>query len=289
MKFSYYPGCVMHGTAVEFGMSTLATCRTLGIDIVEIPDWNCCGALEVYPDMYLELALSARNAAIAEETGYPMMTTCAICFHNVSKAYFAVNESENAKDMINDALGDMKYEGKEAIRHLLDILVSDYGLENVTAKVKRSLDGLKVAPFYGCLLARPKEIARFDDPENPQFLDRLIGALGAEAVPFEHKMKCCGGSLLMSREDLAHHLSREILEEAVNVGADCLVITCPMCNVLLDLQQKEIEKRYGITLNMPVLYFTQLIGLALGHKPKELGLDKNMVSTAGVLKKLGVD
>ena len=288
MKFSYYPGCTQHGTAVEYGMSTLAVCRTLGIDLVEIPDWNCCGALEVYPDMYLELALSARNAAIAEQTGSPVMTACAICFRNLAKAHFAVNESEKTKKMVNEALGDIRYEGKDRVRHLLDVLVTDYGLENVTAKVKKSLSGLKVAPYYGCLL-RPNEAVGFDDPDNPQFMDRLIDALGAEPLPFERKTQCCGSSVMMNREDLAHHLSRDILEEAVKIDADCLVTACPLCDVMLDLKQKEIETRYGITLNVPVLYFTQLIGLALGHKPKELGLDKNVVSTASVLKKLGVD
>lgn len=279
MKYSYYPGCTLHASTKEYDMSTKAVCEKLGIELVELEDWNCCGALGAFSyNYFLSVALPARNLALAERKNLKLVAPCNACFHNLAKANKLIKDNEDIKKKVNDVM-DIPYGGRAEVRHLLDIIVNEVGLENVAKKVTRPLKGLKVAPYYGCLIVRPTEIARFDDQENPQSLDNLLKALGAEVPAFPMKVKCCGASLIVSDEELAFQLTKKILETARDSGANCIAVTCPLCHTNLDAYQCEIESRYNVSIGLPVLYFTQIMGLALGIEPKKLGLDKNRVPT----------
>lgn len=284
MKYSYYPGCTLHSSTKEYDMSTKAVCKKLGIELEELDDWNCCGALGAFSYNYLlSVALPARNLALVEKKKLTLAAPCNACFHNLAKANKLLNDNEDLKKRVNDLM-DSPYGGTAEIRHLLDIIVNDVGLKTVAKNVTRPLKGLKVVPYYGCLIVRPTEVAKFDDQENPQSLDNLLKALGAEVLPFTMKVKCCGASLVVSDEELAFALTKRILETARDVGANCIAVTCPLCSTNLDAYQSKIESQYNIKLGLPVLYFTQIMGLALGIAPKELGMDKNAVPTDKVVE-----
>lgn len=285
MKLAYYPGCTLHGTAREYDASTKAVCKAAGIDLVEIEDWNCCGALEAIFDKELSMGLSARNNFKAQKTGLDLVTPCSICSHNLSRADTAMKENSVFRAKIERALGE-KYKGVK-IKHLLDVIVNDVGIDAISKKFTKPLKGIKSVAYYGCLLVRPSEVSKFDNPENPMSLDNLIKSTGADCLPFAQKTKCCGGNLLMSRQDYAFLLTKNIFDEAKARGANCVVVACPMCHMLLDGQQKTIEKAHNTIIDMPVLYFTQLIGLAMGLSEKELELGKNMVSTSKLIESIG--
>lgn len=279
MKYSYYPGCVQHGTAVDYRKSVEAVFSRLGIELEEIKNWNCCGALHV-PDRNVRVALSART--LASSKGLDLTTPCNLCYSNLMRAN-AVLEDNAVKNKINEALAT-KYEGNARVKHLLEVVVKDLGLEKLAQQVKIPLK-IKAVPYYGCLLTRPEN--RFDSPENPKSLDNLIASLGAEPVKYYYKTKCCGGPILLTNEDLALSLAKDILTMAKDSGADCVVVTCPMCHLQLDAKQKAVESKYNIKLELPVVYFTQLIGLAMGLTSHELGLDKHFVSTDKLLARIG--
>jgi heterodisulfide reductase subunit B len=285
VKLAYYPGCTLHGTAREYNASTKAVCKASGIELTEIPDWNCCGALEAIFDKELSMGLSARNNMLAQKTGLDLVIPCSICSHNLSRADKAMKTDQAFRARIEKALGQ-KYNGVK-IKHLLDVMVNDVGTEELAKKFVKPLKGIKAVPYYGCLLVRPSEVSKFDNPENPTSLDNLIKATGAECLPFTQKTKCCGGNLLMSKQDYAFLLTKKLFDEAKAVGANVIVVACPMCHMLLDGQQSMIEKAHNTEIGMPVLYFTQLIGLAMGLSEKELELDKNMVSPASLIESIG--
>ena len=285
MKLAYYPGCTLHGTAREYDASTKAVCKAAGVELVEIDDWNCCGALEAIFDKELSMGLSARNNFKAQKTGLDLVIPCSICSHNLSRADTAMKNDAGFRTKIERALGE-KYNGVK-IKHLLDVIVNDIGTDALSKKFIKSLKGIKAVAYYGCLLVRPSEVSKFDNPENPMSLDNLIKSTGADCLPFTQKTKCCGGNLLMSKQDYAFILTKKLFDEAKATGANCMVVACPMCHMLLDGQQTMIEKAHNTVIDMPVLYFTQLIGLAMGISEKELELDKNMVSTSKLIDSIG--
>ncbi len=279
MKYSYYPGCAQHGTAVDYRMSVEAVFRRLGIELEEVKNWNCCGALHV-PDRNVRTALSARTLASAN--GLDITTPCNLCYSNLMRANTALEDAA-FKNMINGKLTN-KYDGNTKPKHLLEVIVKDYGLTKLAESVKKPLK-IKAVPYYGCLLTRPEN--RFDSPENPKSLDNLIFTLGAEPVKYYYKTKCCGGPVLITNEDLALSLAKDLLAMAKESGADCMVVTCPMCHLQLDAKQKAVESKYNTKFDMPIIYFTQLIGLAMGMNPKKLGLDKHLVPTDKLVAKIG--
>lgn len=285
MKFSYYPGCILHATAREFDTSLRSVCDRLGIELLELDDWNCCGGIELASYKLLSLLLSARNIRLAEGLGLSLMTPCSICFHNLARAEFAIREDPMIRKNVEDILGS-SYVGIR-LRHPLDVIVNDLGLDKLRSMVKKPLVGIKVASYYGCLLLRPSEICRFDDPSRPESLDGLVKAVGAETVPFLHKTKCCGGRLLMGKEDFAYLLTKDILLDAKQSGADCVIAACPLCHHMLDSRQSKIEKAYAVEIDVPVLYFTQFVGIALGIQGSRLGLQKNIVSPYRMMSKIG--
>ena len=283
MKYAYFPGCSLDSSAKEYNMSTKAVAKALGIELVEIEDWNCCGALEVGAlDHVASVALPARNLAVAEKEGMDLVMVCSACFNRVKRAHRELLEDEALRTKINDIM-DVKFEGTVESRRFLDVRVNDLGSEEIEKKVKRRLKGKKGVGYYGCLIVRPAEVA-YEDPENPTSLDTIIKLAGAEPLPFERKSKCCGGPLMVTNEDHAYALAGEILTEAQDAGADFIVVPCPMCHMALDGIQFKVERVLKKKFQIPILYFTQLLGYALGIDPSELGLSRNMVSPLKVLE-----
>jgi heterodisulfide reductase subunit B len=278
MKYAYYPGCFLHGTAKEYDLSTRAVCRALGIELVEIEDWNCCGALEVSSDKLLSTALSIRNLMLASKIGLDLIVPCSICFNSLLRANYSMKESLKIKERIEELIGE-QYSLEINIRHLIDVILNDYGLDNLSRKVKKPLKWMQAAPYYGCLLTRPAKICGAKDPENPRELESIIQAIGGGYIEFLSKTKCCGGALLMGKEEVAHKLTKNLLEEAKKLGANCFIVACPLCHTMLDAQQSKIEAVFKTKFKLPVLYFTQAISLALGLNMHEIGLDKHFVSS----------
>jgi len=282
LKYAYYPGCSLHASAKEYDLSWRAVCKQLGIELVEMADWNCCGTVHATNvDQTLATALSSRNLAIAEEMGLDMAVPCSGCYKNLRVADETLRQNTELREKINACLS-RPLQGSTAVRHPLYIILDDIGLEKL-ADVPRPLGGLKVAPYYGCVLTRPAATPAVDDPEDPQGMDRLLEALGAEVVPYGYKTKCCGGALLVSHTDVSLELTGKLLLEAKKAGAECLAVACPMCQMVLDAYQAKVERKLGERLGLPVLYFTQLLGLALGLNNGQLGLGRLFVSPAKVL------
>ncbi|PAX55236.1 CoB--CoM heterodisulfide reductase iron-sulfur subunit B family protein [Brunnivagina elsteri] len=288
MKYSYYPGCSLHTTAKEFDLSTKVVMRELGIELEELQDWSCCGgsvAGGVSHDV--GMALAARNVVLAQNQNTDLLAACSGCYNKSAKAAKAL-ENQQERQKITTILADMgmSISGNNIkVRNVVDVLANDLDIAN---QVKKPLTGLKVACYYGCLLTRLADITGWDSPVFPMSMDRLAEACGAEVLDFRSKTKCCGGPILVPKEDVAFELTKRLLDEAKSLGADCIVLACPLCSTNLELRQPDIERKYGVSYNLPVIYITELIGLALGIKPGKLGMDKHIVSTKGILRKLGI-
>jgi len=290
LSYVYFPGCSLHATAIEYDIATQAVCKALGIEIAEMDDWNCCGATAAYAvDRFLSMALPARDLAIADREKKDILAPCAACYHFLARANEMLREKPKLKEKTNKVLAEigLEYKGLIEVRHPLDVIVNDYDLENVKKKVVRPLTGLKVAPYYGCLMLKPPTFCKFDNPENPQTLDKLAAAVGAEVVQWHQwKTRCCGGALQMIKEEAMMELTRRILVKAKEYEADCIVTACPFCHMNLDMMQSNINAAFDLKLHVPVLYFSQLLGLALGLSPKELGIDKIKVSAKKIVEAL---
>ena len=290
MKYAYFPGCSIHASAKEYAMSANAVNKHLDVEFVEIPDWNCCGAIDaVYAyNPLLSVSLSARNLALAENMKMDIVTLCSACFFTLSRAGNFMKENADLKGKVDKAINDagLKYQGGVKVRHYMDILANDVGFDKIRQQVKVPLKGLKIAPYYGCLIVRPTGIQKFDDPEHPVSMDKVIEALGAKAVNYPDKTSCCGASLVITDEEVMMEMTKQPLVSAKNAQADCIVTPCPMCHFNLDAKQKDVASHFDIDLGIPVLYITQLIGLAFGIPPKELGLHRNIVSPDRLLEKL---
>jgi len=288
LRYSYFPGCSAEATGKAYDISARVVCKKLGIDLVEIPDWNCCGATSYISIRELEsFGVSARNLAIAQEMGdMDVVATCSACYTILAKTNRYLAEDDALHETINEALAaaGRSYDGSLKVRHLLDVIVNDLGCGAVSDMVTRRLTKLRVAPYYGCQASRPK--GTFDDPEFPVSLDRLLEAMGAEPVYYPVKTKCCGGMLMMTEEEAALRLNLELLQCARDNGADVIVTMCPLCEMNVEAYQSMVNKRFGTDFNIPVMYFTQLLGVALGVESKRLALDKQIVPVGRVLAKV---
>ncbi len=283
-SYSYYPGCSAEATAIGLGLSVQAIAEPLDMELIEIEDWTCCGSTPYGSLDELEsIVVAARNLALAEKTGLDLVTPCSSCCVTLNKADIQLQGHPHLMAQVNEALAvaKLEYHGNLRIRHLVDVLVNDITPEVIATKVQRGLNGLKVAPYYGCQLVRPDY--GFDNPESPRSLDRLVESLGAEAVPYPLKARCCGGSSIISEESLALGLLNKLLGNAVENGAQCIVTPCPLCQTNLDAYQSKVNSKFKTNHNLPVLFISQLIGLALGIDAKALGLDTNIVSPSTVL------
>jgi heterodisulfide reductase subunit B len=294
-RYAFYPGCTLHSTGVEFGVSSELVCRALELEMVEIPDWNCCGASSAHSmDPTLFLALPARNLAQAQEVGLDSLAIpCAACYSRQAAADLALQQDGAFREKMESVL-DFKYEGRVRPRNLLDILANDLSREELRNPVKVPLEGLKVVAYYGCLLIRPPEYTgRWDDPEHPQTMDHLMELMGAEAVPWSYGVDCCGGSLTLNRSDVVVHLVDRLAVAAHEAGADALVTACPMCMANVDGRQRY---RGGPPLPrpakpgyepLPIFYFTELMALAYGLSLKKVW-GKHLVNPRPLLGRLGL-
>ncbi len=277
MAYTYFPGCCMHGFARHCQDSLYAVFEALGLELRELADWNCCGATSyIAVDEYQAFTLAARNLALAEQAGLEVVAPCNACFMVLKKAQDYLARYSNLRERIEAALarGGLRYSGTVQVRHPLEIVIEKIGVKALREKVKRPLKGWNVAPYYGCLLTRPY---RLRNGLTLEAFDTLVPALGASLVDFELKDRCCGGSLTGTISEVGDRLVYILLHEAKRQKANVLVTVCPLCQLNVEAHQKQIFQRYGEDVSIPVPYFTQLIGLALGIPDKDLGLDKLLV------------
>ena len=276
MKLSYFPGCSLKGLGRAYEESLLPVMRHLGVELHELDDWNCCGATAYMAvDEVKACVLAARNLALAEKSGHPqLLAPCAACYLVLNKAKHYFHDYPAMTHTMDRALAavGLRYGGDTAVRHPLDVLLNDVGLEAIRQKVVRPLTGLKVAPYYVCQIVRP--YATFDDQYNPTAIDRLMEALGATVVRYPLKTKCCGGSLTGTLPVAGIRLVYILLNEARKRGADCLATVCPLCQFNLDAYHAQVSSQYG-PVRVPTLYFTQLMGLAFGLPEEQLALRRS--------------
>ncbi len=257
MKLSYYPGCTLHSTGAEYGESVAAVFGALGIEAAELEDWNCCGASSAHStDHQLAVLLAGRNLAIAQGAGQDLVVPCAACYSRLKQAQHELTESAALQARLGEATG-IPWAGGAAVRSAVEVIDGGVPAGEIAARVKRPLAGLKVVPYYGCLLTRPRAITGAANPDHPESLDRILGLLGATVVEWSYKTDCCGAGLALSRTEQVVRLVGKLVERAVEAGADCIAAACPMCQANLEMRQPGAGK-------MPVLYFTELMGLAFG-------------------------
>jgi heterodisulfide reductase subunit B len=295
MKYGYYPGCSLEKNASSYHVSALAVAKPLGIEFQELEDWNCCGATEYMTlNLTAAYALISRNLALAEKQltdGKQVVAPCSMCFLNMTKADHYLTEDASLAKKINTALaaGNLHYTpGSVKARHLLEVMIDDLGLEAIAAKVAKPLNGLKIAPYYGCLITRPGYLSKFDNYEYPTSLDHIMKTLGATVVDYPMKAHCCGGHMTQISQNVALELIRQLLQNAAEYEADIIVTLCPMCQLNLDAYQADVNRYFKTKYHIPVLYFTQMMGLAFGLSASELGIGKELVDARPALSKIGV-
>jgi heterodisulfide reductase subunit B len=283
-KYAYFPGCSLEKMALSYHKSTMETTRELGVELQELEDWNCCGATTYFHvDELLAYTLVGRNLAMAEKMGCDLVAPCSACYKN---AYFAsayLKEDKDLADHINYALeaDNLQYSGNTAVKHLMEVFVDDLGFEEIENKVTHPLKGLRVAPYYGCQIVRPRK--DHEDVEDPHFFEDLMSAVGADPIDYAYRLRCCGGSLIITSREAALSLVRDLLQSAVNSDAAVIATACPLCQTNLECYQMQVNQEFGTDYKIPIMYFTQLIGLAMGLSPKKLGIGTEFVSTDNVL------
>ena len=286
-KFAYFPGCSLEKMASSYHKSALETTKAFDIELQELDDWNCCGATTYFHvDELLANTLVARNLALAEKEGLDLVAPCSACYKN---AYFTnayIREDPDLAEHINFALEEdnLHLDAEIDVFHLIEVFINDVGLEKIKDKVKKPLEGLKIAPYYGCQIVRPRKDG--ENVEDPHYFEELITAMGAEPADFPERLRCCGGSLIMTSRVPALNMVRILLQSAIKNGANVIATACPLCQVNLECYQGAVNEEFGTDFNIPILYFTQLLGLSLGISKKKLGIGVELVSAAPVLKKL---
>jgi heterodisulfide reductase subunit B len=295
-EFLYYPGCSMSGTAKGYADSLAAVAGSLGISLHEVDDWSCCGASEYFGIGPLRgYALVARNLALAEREGHgsgTVIAPCSQCYVNLAKTNHYVKEDAAFAGRVNTALeaGGLAYTpGSVEVRHLFEIVVNDIGADAVRAKVTRPLYGLRVAPYLGCLVTRPDPEKRWRAKEHPREFDRLLEALGAEVIDYPLRTECCGGHLSQISPGMGLEMIRRLLDTASRLGADMLATICPMCQMNIDLYQAEVNRRFHTQFAIPILFFTQLVGLAFGMEAAQLGIGSEVVGAGRALGRIGIE
>jgi len=284
-KFAYYPGCSLEKTAASYHVSTIETARVLGVELEEVEDWNCCGASAYFHvDEILATTLSARNIAMAEKQGRDLAVPCSGCFKNMYWANLSLKQDKDLADHVNYALeaDDLKFNGSIEVNHMIEVFVNEVGLSEIKKHVTRPLKNLKVAPYYGCQLVRPRKSD--ENVEDPRFFEDLMTTIGATPVNYPMRLRCCGASLIATNKKAALHMIKALLETAENAGADVIATACPLCQLNLEVYQSEINNELGTDLSMPILYFTQLMGLSFGIPAKKLGIGTEVVSSPEVLR-----
>jgi heterodisulfide reductase subunit B len=284
---AYFPGCSLHGTSKEYDLSTKAVFHKLGISLREPEGWGCCGTTPTHStDHFLSTLLPMKNIALIKEEGLDEVTTpCPSCFLRMRVALKETGEDKGLRERVSREIPNLSRDGMK-VEHLLNTVTEKIGYQKVASKVVHPLKGLKVVCYYGCIITRPPKITEVKDYEYPTQMDRLMKTVGITPLDWSYKTRCCGVSLGISQLPIALELSRKILKNAKGVGADAIVVACPLCHVNLDARQKQIEEEFKETFQLPIIYFTQLMGLAFGLKSEELGLDKHFVDPVPVLKRI---
>jgi heterodisulfide reductase subunit B len=287
MMIPYYPGCTLKTTAKNFEDSAIAVFKALDMELKELSRWNCCGTVYslAADDLMHHLAPIRNLIRVKEEGEERVVTLCSMCYNTLKRSNLRIKQNEDERQKINDFMDreEVKYEGDVEVLHGLEILKGEIGFERVGQAVKRPLEGLKVAPYYGCLLLRPDGIG-IDDPEDPRILEDLIRALGAEPVDFPYRNECCGAYHTVNEVDIVVDKAYAILDYATSMGADMIVTSCPLCEFNLDARQKDVKKKYPGFAELPALYFTQLMAVAFGLPTEVCRFDLNYVSPEGVFK-----
>lgn len=279
MKYTYYPGCSLEASAKSYDESARFVFKALGQELVELEDWNCCGATYYMSTKEtISLVISARNLALAEKFGRDIVAPCSSCYTILYKTNHILKNNPIMKAKVDQALkkDNLEYNLSLKVRHPLEVLVNDVGIATIASQAKVRLEGVKMAQYYGCQIVRPER--GLDNKENPQMMDSLFEALGAENIYFPMKVRCCGGMLMTTYPDVALELNKEILECAQENRADLVVTTCPLCQINLEAYQDKINKKFKTKFHIPVLFFTQALGLALGGMQQELGINRNLIS-----------
>ncbi len=288
MSYPYFPGCTLATKAKGFAASALASAQALGLELVELPQWNCCGAtFPLATDDLLALVAPTRTLLSAQKEGEELVTLCSICYNVLKRtSRFLQNEEEKRKRI--EFFVEEEYGGKVRVLHFLGLLRDQVGFEALSGKVKRPLEGLKAAPYYGCLLLRPHREMGLDDPEKPQVLGHLLQSLGCQVVDFPYQVECCGSYLTVNSSQVATDLSYAILRSAQRCGAEAIVTSCPLCQFNLDYRQEDMASEHPDFTPMPILYFTQLLGLALGLDKATFGLAEHHVDPRPLLEGRGL-
>ncbi|HUL23857.1 MAG TPA: CoB--CoM heterodisulfide reductase iron-sulfur subunit B family protein [Thermodesulfobacteriota bacterium] len=288
MKYGYFPGCSLGSFGYDYHLSLKYVTKALGMDLVEVKDWVCCGASSAHATSHLlSIALPVLNLSHAEKEDLDrLIAPCPACLSRFKTANLELEKDGGLKNDISKIF-DYKYRGKVKVYHPLEVFV-EMGVEKIRERIRKKLKGLKVACYYGCLLTRPPQIAQFDNAENPRSMDALVRALGAETMDWSFKTECCGASMTLTRSDMVLKLSNDILREAKEAGANAIAVACPLCQANLDGRQRQIEETYNIRYGIPILYFTQLMGFAFGAFPQEVGIQKLITSPQDVLGPIGL-
>ncbi len=289
MKYAYYPGCSLHSTAKEYDHSLRAVCSRLDIQLAEIKSWFCCGSTPAHSvSNLLALALPLGNLALVQKMGLTeVIVPCPSCFSRFKSALYKVESEPQIRQKMEPVIAST-LSNAIRVRHPLEIMSSEYQLAKIASLKKQELAGLKVVCYYGCLLTRPPKVARFDICEYPETMDRILEAAGITTLDWSYKTDCCGASFALTKTDIVLKLSNEILEAAKAAGADGIAVACPLCHLNLDARQKEIETTYGVDYKLPILYFTQLLGLSFGLSSRELLLRKHFVDATKKLEEAGL-
>lgn len=281
MNYSYYPGCSLHSTGLEYGLSAKAVFRRLGLQLNELSGWNCCGASSAHALSHtLALALPARTLALAQAAGGDLVTPCAACFNRLRNADHTLRHNPEARAKIESVVG-FRFSGAVTVRSLLAVLYEDGGPRRIAAQVRRPLTGLNVVTYYGCLLVRPAAITQFDDPDQPRVMTELLSAVGAKVVSWSHATDCCGAGLSFTRSDVVQGLVGQLAERAREAGAEAIVTACPLCQVNLEMRQTRQPK-------MPAFYFTELLGLAFGLPEARKWWSKHLIDPRPLLRSVGL-
>jgi len=283
VKVSYYPGCSLDAVGREYGESMAAVSKTLGIELRELPDWTCCGSSSAHAtDDLLAVALPARNLEIADKAGMDLIVPCAACYQRLKEAEKALLAGRVIEGISHP------YQGNFGIKHSIDFFWEDVGEKALSEKVRKPLTGLNPVCYYGCLTVRPPRVTDAKNHEDPRAMDNLMRSLGADVRNWSYKTDCCGGSLVFYRPDIARRLMEKILDMVEEAGANCIVAGCPMCQSNLDTRQAEIRSETGKEYNIPIFYFTELMGLAFGDKSAEKWLGRHLVDPKPLLKEKGL-
>ncbi len=286
VRVGYYPGCALHGTSFEYDVSIRRTNEKFAVELVEIEDWSCCGASSAHMTNFkLNAALNARNLTLAAEQQLTeVLAPCPLCSKVMLEVNQQLSEDSELRAEINEVLGKTYKPGVQVLNYLQ--FVERYYLPDLKDKLERKFDDLKVACYYGCLLTRPPEVVKFDDAEQPETFERIMNILGVEPIEWSFRTECCGGGFTLADAQLVATLTQRILADAQQNGAKAIIVACPMCHANLDMRQTDIRNLSGIDFNLPIIYLSELIGLALGLSANEIAITKHLTGVTRVLQKV---